>query len=694
MSSFEDKQLAFDEILKTMIELLPSSYNKEVTDTNYYKLLRAFALQLADAKIEIKEMGDNRYLETAATPQAIYDNFGILVKLQKNPDWDTEKYRGLIKGVMQSLLKGPNKESMIESFKLFTNFKTNIYELYKDFDKLDKTAYEGYNPKYTFALEIEKPIDEYVDQDILLRDANYVINIIKPAHTLSINIITIVGEENYRRYYRIDRKLGQVTEKCINRKVENNLNQKLAARFDNEAVDYADLHSISVNEAKEILRSMSNGLSIDAYEEAIEQLASQKYNSYVSSLTQCDVQMETLDLFRIDARVDMRGTLELKWLKEERDQVFKEDYIDYTKEQVNEMIEAKKAEIVQLCENDYICNPSDLTEAQWYNKALNILKEESLRRRILNELGGEPKVRQECATSFEQYRTELEKSYISNSPYCGMDSMLFEAELINNEGSYGWHHVGYDNQFITNTNKNVSKIGGARLIGPRYLLNDSAVVDAYQLSEDVRTKPFEDQLTEFGSDITETYDKYEEDLFEISIYDFKEPKFKDATDERSILFEELLNEKVRFAFQYNDFTFEKSEMPEEDLLVAYRAEMVEHLEVEGLTEMMHPVFEDFLYVLDMNPFETYDTKTKVKDTYANEFVLEEKVNFLSNDNESQFSLNNGEINNTTLYNYSSDLYSLSVDDFKETFKKVQEETSGRMFKIVNGSEVEIDARAI
>ena len=71
-----------EETLINLINLLPSSYNKEVKDVNYYKLLRAFALEMAGAKIEVEKNFDNFYLNTAHE-ESIYNNFGILVKLGK-----------------------------------------------------------------------------------------------------------------------------------------------------------------------------------------------------------------------------------------------------------------------------------------------------------------------------------------------------------------------------------------------------------------------------------------------------------------------------------------------------------------------------------------------------------------------------------------------------------------------------------
>ena len=202
MENLVEKKLNHTEnTLINLIDLLPSSYNKEVKDVNYYKLLRAFALEMADVKIEVEKNFDNFYLNTVHN-ESIFNNFGVLVKLGKKPKWSYDKYRALVKGITKSLLMGPTPQSIIEALELFTNFNVNVYELYKNPTNIDSSIMQTVNPQFAFVLEIEKPIDAVVDQDELFEDVNYVINIVKPAHTLQIIIVSLLGKENYKDQYK------------------------------------------------------------------------------------------------------------------------------------------------------------------------------------------------------------------------------------------------------------------------------------------------------------------------------------------------------------------------------------------------------------------------------------------------------------------------------------------------------------
>lgn len=194
----------------SLLKSLPFNYNVDVDDTNFYKILRAIALEFADAQIQVDLLDDNAYLDTAHK-DAIYQNFGTLVNLERQSNWDYEKYRRLIKGVIKSLLSGPTLKSIQEAINLFINYESifggdvkiadiKIHELYED-KTLDPTMYDGVYPQFAFLVEVAKNIDIGMDQEYLNRDLKYIINLLKPAHTLSFVVIVLSGNEDYKKWY-------------------------------------------------------------------------------------------------------------------------------------------------------------------------------------------------------------------------------------------------------------------------------------------------------------------------------------------------------------------------------------------------------------------------------------------------------------------------------------------------------------
>lgn len=196
--------------MRNLLQVTPVNYNKSIEDTNFYKILRSFSLEFADLKIEVDALKDNMYLDTVQK-DSIYRNFGSMVNLEKQADWNYEKYRRLIQGVIKSLLTGPTKKSIEDAVNLFINYDSvysdkdkladiKIYELFKN-DGIDPTAYGGIHAQFAFIVEVSKNVDIGIDQESLNRDLKYIINILKPAHTLSFFVIILTGTENYKEWY-------------------------------------------------------------------------------------------------------------------------------------------------------------------------------------------------------------------------------------------------------------------------------------------------------------------------------------------------------------------------------------------------------------------------------------------------------------------------------------------------------------
>jgi hypothetical protein len=58
-SDYKKKQTYMEDILYDLLNSLPSSYNKQLQDLNYFKLLRALAKELSDAQFNIDLVKDN-----------------------------------------------------------------------------------------------------------------------------------------------------------------------------------------------------------------------------------------------------------------------------------------------------------------------------------------------------------------------------------------------------------------------------------------------------------------------------------------------------------------------------------------------------------------------------------------------------------------------------------------------------------
>jgi hypothetical protein len=480
--SHDSKQLYVEAILRDLINLLPNAYNKETTDTNYYKILRSLAYELADANIEMDNIRANQSLETV-TPEMMYNNFGTLVKLSKRPEWDYEQYRTIIKGVTQSLLKGPTKQSLVDALKLFTQFDVNVYELFKDKDKVDPQVYKGYNPKFTFLIEIEKPIEIAADYDILLRDLNYIVNIIKPAHTIGINIITLVGKENYKEYYAIDRKIDEIKNFYINLQIDQKVNSLANEYFLKKANELSNSEQIPLEDAIDKLRMQSNGMTQSNYLDAISALAADRYTSYLVSLETNEISYKDLDDFTIEATHELLGQIEKDYLDGLKNQIFDVGNGSLTSIDLERKIIDTKEELIY--QNSIAEHPLDLTQDEWRDRAVALLKDSAFNDYILEQLGGIDTIKNNCSTLAEQFRVQLDLLFSTTRAYLGMDKYTISATNNFTEGTFGWKHLSDPGVFMTSISMDGSKIGGADVLGPRYALYDKYRMKYDQLYKEV-----------------------------------------------------------------------------------------------------------------------------------------------------------------------------------------------------------------
>lgn len=497
MSSI-DRQQHIEKILRDLIDLLPDSYNKEVTDTNYYKLLRSLALELSDTKVQVDAVRKNNYLETVG-PDAIQNNFGTLVKLEKLPEWDDEKYRDLVKGVIQSLLIGPTKNSLIQAFKMFTSFDVKVHELYKDSDKVDPSVYEGYNKKFTFLLEIEKPLDVFADNKVLQRDANYIIGILKPAHTIGLQIINLTDSEDFRLYYGIDKKVNNLSSAYTEEKIINEINKLISQKLTETISKHAIDNNVSLDVASDTIYIRNYGVTKSKYEDSLKQKGKELYDKYSATFDKKDTNLnvnegliKVLELkhFNVIATADSHDKypIEKALLDELKQTLYIKSNSSLTLTKLKQKINLEKEKLKEI----YLRkghDPSLISDSEWEKRTIESLKVDLLREHILEILGGKHVVYAASLKEADKFRDDYEQLYDNYTPYFGMDNIEVESNSDNNDGKFGWKHISYAGQLTTSISMKGSKIGGTDLIGPRYTLYDNHSLDSVnQYSEKIDLK--------------------------------------------------------------------------------------------------------------------------------------------------------------------------------------------------------------
>lgn len=206
-----DKRLYEDKHINGLLGSLPNTYNTTSEITNLYKLLRAINFDFADAEANMAITRDNAYL-LSVKDDSIYKNFGILAKLNHENDWDNDKYRAFVSGIIKSLLEGPTLESIQDAINLFVNYdyelnggkkvaNINVIEAYTEQSSQDSNL-SKVMAMFTFYVEIENiDEDQELSSKLINEDVRYIIKILKPAHTLAILLIAYSREEDYREWY-------------------------------------------------------------------------------------------------------------------------------------------------------------------------------------------------------------------------------------------------------------------------------------------------------------------------------------------------------------------------------------------------------------------------------------------------------------------------------------------------------------
>jgi len=205
--------------IEHLINILPESYNKEIIETNFYKLLRAAALELAEDKFTLDEIKNGFYLNALDKTEdylkevkedLIYKNFGALIDLPKKAQWTYDQYRQMVTAIITVLLNGPTKNNISKAITQFTGYENYIYELYKEKDNYLFSNLGDISFTYRFAVQIFKDINKFDDAEELMNNLIFLLNLIKPAQALFL-IYIIFNEKEFVNF--INNVIDELTAK-------------------------------------------------------------------------------------------------------------------------------------------------------------------------------------------------------------------------------------------------------------------------------------------------------------------------------------------------------------------------------------------------------------------------------------------------------------------------------------------------
>jgi hypothetical protein len=190
----------FKTTIKHLLNMLPLSYNTEIIDTNFYKILRTAAIQLAETKYGLQKVKRGMWLNALdddkieqCDDDLLYDNFGCMIDLPKKAKWTYDQYRAMISAVYEVLIKGPSKESMQNAIKKFTGYENYLYELYKNDEYIFSNL--TVDKQFRFAVQILKDLDSYDDSAEMMENVKFLLDMIKPAHTLYLIYVGLTANE-------------------------------------------------------------------------------------------------------------------------------------------------------------------------------------------------------------------------------------------------------------------------------------------------------------------------------------------------------------------------------------------------------------------------------------------------------------------------------------------------------------------
>lgn len=267
-SKIEQTLIHYKSTIRHMINMLSSGYNKEIIDTNFYKLLRSIAYLIASYKFDLQEVKNSMYLNDlendedniyvqAAKKDTIYNNFGAIIDLPKKDRWTYEQYRKVVTAVFNACLLGPTKDNIAQAITTFIDYESTIYELYKDGDNPIFDNLSGVDLTYRYAVEVHKDLDRYDDADELQADIIYLLAMIKPAQALFLLYISLNQDDFMEAISDVQEDMKMTT---------------IFNEYENYMYDLSDVFRTTDNEKESILNGIKRKLGLTIEKKAKEKL--------------------------------------------------------------------------------------------------------------------------------------------------------------------------------------------------------------------------------------------------------------------------------------------------------------------------------------------------------------------------------------------------------------------------------------
>ena len=172
---FRDIELEF------LMSVLDSRYESDGTYTNYAGLLKSFCTEAAKLKIALLQVREDLTYEETRGEYLNQNLAEFLFTGSQFPasEFSDESFRNFLLSILKAYLGGSTKLNMEEALGIFSNLKITLREnIQRSID--DDTIYDIAD-QFKFLVEVE--VAGSVDFESLQSDFNFILNLIKPAHT-------------------------------------------------------------------------------------------------------------------------------------------------------------------------------------------------------------------------------------------------------------------------------------------------------------------------------------------------------------------------------------------------------------------------------------------------------------------------------------------------------------------------------